>query len=313
MSINRRQANLLKTLVSTTSYLPTATLAGELSCSERTVRNDVAAINAFLEQNGLAARTASKRGTGIQLNPSPAERERILGLVKERALALDPALDRFYRGILLLICDYNGDYTVESLARAILTNKQQAQEDIRAWNDMLYPYGARIERGHRLTVVGPEEHIRFFVTHSLFELAPTAMKRRVEPQLFGEDRQFLFDEIEAVERTLDCPFTDNARHELAIYLQVMTLRIRKGKSVPARATAIPRAFAAMLGRIEKHYGITLESGEKAVVIELFSVAARRWTPDFQDTYTRPRVSPPRRRPLPRARRPIRGTPGIPPA
>ena len=290
MSINRRQANLLKTLVSTTSYLPTATLAGELSCSERTVRNDVAAINAFLEQNGLAARTASKRGTGIQLNPSPAERERILGLVKERALALDPALDRFYRGILLLICDYNGDYTVESLARAILTNKQQAQEDHRACNDMLYPYGARIERGHRLTVVGPEEHIRFFVTHSLFELAPTAMKRRVEPQLFGEDRQFLFDEIEAVERTLDCPFTDNARHELAIYLQVMTLRIRKGKSVPARATAIPPAFAAMLGRIEKHYGITLGSGEKAVVIELFSVAARRWTPDFQDTYTPDRES-----------------------
>ena len=144
MSINRRQANLLKTLVSTTSYIPTATLAGELSCSERTVRNDVTAINAFLEQNGLAARTASKRGTGIQLNPSPAERERILGLVKERALAVDPALDRFYRGILLLICDYNGDYTVESLARAILTNKQQAQEDIRTWNDMLYPYGDRI-------------------------------------------------------------------------------------------------------------------------------------------------------------------------
>lgn len=290
MSINRRQANLLKILVSTTSYIPTATIAGELSCSERTVRNDVSAINTFLEQNGLTARTASKRGTGIQLNPSPAERERILGLVKERALAMDPALDRFYRGILLLICDYNGDYTVESLARAILTNKQQAQEDIRSWNDMLYPYGARIERGHRLTVVGPEEHIRFFVTHSLFELAPTAMKRRVEPQLFGEDRQFLFDEIEAVERTLDCPFTDNARHELAIYLQVMTLRIRKGKCIPARASAIPPAFATLLGHIEAHYGITLGPGERAVVIELFSVAARRWTPDFQETFTPERES-----------------------
>ncbi|MFR4803212.1 MAG: hypothetical protein ACLT98_07800 [Eggerthellaceae bacterium] len=89
-----------------------------------------------------------------------------MGLVKG-ALALDPALDRFYRGILLLICDYSSDYTVES-SPAPFTNKQQAQEDIRAWNDMLYPYGARIERGHRLTVVGPEEHIRFFVTHSLF-------------------------------------------------------------------------------------------------------------------------------------------------
>lgn len=290
MSINRRQANLLKTLVSTNGYIPTPALAGELSCSERTVRNDIAAINAFLEQNGLAARTASKRGTGIQLNPSPAERERVLGLVKERALSMDPSLDRFYRGILLIICDYRGDYTVESLAHTILTNKQQAQEDIRSWNDMLYPYGAHIERGRKITVVGPEDHIRFFVTHSLFELAPTAMKRRVEPQLFGDDRQFLFDEIEAIERALDCPLTDNARHEIAIYLQVMTLRIRKGKSVPARASAIPPAFAAMFGRIEKHYGIQLGSGEKAVVIELFSVAARRWTPDFQDTYTPDRDS-----------------------
>lgn len=290
VDINRRQANLLKTLVFAASYMPTAALAGKLSCSERTVRNDVAAINAFLEQNGLTVRTSSKRGTGIQLNPSPAERERILGLVKERALSMNPALDRFYRGILLLICDYRGDYTVESLARAILTNKQQAQEDIRSWNEMLYPYGARIERGHRLTVVGPEENIRFFVTHSLFELAPTAMKRRVEPQLLGEDRQFLFDEIEAVERALDFPFTDNARHELAIYLQVMTLRIRKGKGIPAHAGAVPPAFAVLLGHIEAHYGITLGPGERAVVIELFSVAARRWTPDFQEAYAPDRDS-----------------------
>lgn len=290
MSINRRQANLLKVLASTTSYIPTATIAGELSCSERTVRNDVSAVNTFLEQNGLAARTTSKRGTGIQLNPSPAERERILGLVKERALAMDPALDRFYRGILLLICDYRGDYTVESLARAILTNKQQAQEDIRSWNDMLYPYGARIERGRRLAVVGPEENIRFFVTHSLFELAPTAMKRRVEPQLFDGDGQFLFDEIEMVERTLNCPFTDNARHELAIYLQVMMLRIRKGKTIPPRAGAVPTAFATLLDHAEEHYGIALGPGERVVAAELFLVAVRRWTPDFQETFTPERAS-----------------------
>lgn len=285
MNINRRQANLLKLLVSTTSYIPTARLASALSCSERTIRNDVHALNVFLSENGLAARTASKQGNGIQLNPSPAERERVLGLVKERALALDPSLDRFYRGILLLICDYRGDYTVESLARAILTNKQQAQEDIRSWNDMLKPYGARIERGHRLNVVGPEEYIRFFVTHSLFELAPMAMKRRVEPQLFGGDQDFLFSEIETLERALDRPITDNARHEIAIYLQVMSLRIRKGKHVAARAVEVPSAFASMNAHIENHYDIKLNSGEKALIIELFSVAARRWTPDFQESYT----------------------------
>ncbi|MFR4803213.1 MAG: hypothetical protein ACLT98_07805 [Eggerthellaceae bacterium] len=59
MSINRRQANLLKTLVSTTSYLPRHSPEALVL---RTDRTPFMTINAFLEQNGLAARTASKRG-----------------------------------------------------------------------------------------------------------------------------------------------------------------------------------------------------------------------------------------------------------
>lgn len=285
MNINRRQAALLKLLVSSTSYTPTIELARALSCSERTVRNDIQAVNAFLEKTGIAARTDSKRGNGLKIEIAPAERERVLGLVKEYALAMDPALDRFYRGILLLICDSTQNYTIETLARAILTNKQQAQDDIAAWNEMLAPYGASIQRKRHLAIAGPEENIRFFVAHNLFELAPTAMKRRIEPQLLGPDREFLYNEIDTVERALERHITDNARHEFATYLQVAILRIRKGHEVPSRAAAIPPVFTRFATNLERHYGVSLRSGERAVIVEVFSVAARQWTPDFQDSYT----------------------------
>lgn len=285
MNINRRQAALLKLLASSTSYTPTTDLARELSCSERTVRNDIQAVNAFLKKNGISAQVDSKRGNGLRIELAPAEHERVLGLVKERALAMDPALDRFYRGILLITCDYTKNYTIETLARAILTNKQQAQDDIAVWNEMLAPYGASIQRKRHLAIAGPEENIRFFVAHNLFELAPTAMKRRIEPQMLGSDQEFLYNEIDTIERALERPITDNARHEFATYLQVAVMRIRKGHEIPSRASAIPPAFSRFATNLEQHYGISLHSGERAVIVELFSVTARRWTPGFQESYT----------------------------
>ncbi len=101
------------------------------------------------------------------------------------------------------------------------------------------PFGAQIVRGRRITVEGPEEYIRFFVVYYLFELASTAMKRRIEPQLFGGNEQFFNDLIAYVERESRTLYTDNARHQLAVYLQIMVLRILKGKEVGGYTSAIP--------------------------------------------------------------------------
>ena len=114
------------------------------------------------------------------------------------------------------------------------------------------------------------------------------MKRRVEPQLFGEDRQFLFDEIEAVERTLDCPFTDNARHELAIYLQVMTLRIRRARASRARHRHPARVcrHAGHRKTLRHNLGIRREGRCHRAVLGCRAPLDA----DFQDTYTPDRES-----------------------
>ncbi len=284
MSINQRQVNLLKTLLEQSGFTPTADIARAIDCSERTVRSDTAAVNAFLAQMGIAAHCDSKRGNGIRLVGTATERGRIADVIKERALSVDAGLDRFYRGMLLLTCDYRNSYTTESLARAILTNKQQAQVDLRAWNELLTPFGAQIVRGRTISVEGPEEYIRFFVVYYLFELASTAMRRRIEPQVFEVDRSFFVTLIDEVEAATGKPFTDNARHQIAIYLQIMVYRIRKGRGVVGYGTNVAEAYDHLADKIEAHFGIQVSTPERLLIRDLFTVSTRRWTPDFQQSY-----------------------------
>ena len=288
MSVNARQVTIIKLLLKQDRYVPTAELALGAGCSERTVRSDIHAINAFFESEGVGARTTSKRGNGIRLHVTSAQRERIHGTVKERALAVDSALDRFYRGMLLLTCDHNRRYTTDQLARAILTNKQQAQEDLRSWNEQLAPYQAQIVRGRHIAVEGREDYIRFFVVYHLFGLAPTAMKRRIEPQVFcweGEDtRAFFSEQITRMERALDKPYTDNARHQIAVYLQIMVFRVRRGDVLAGADSPIPAAVDELADNVEERFGVALPASERAIIRDLFAVSARRWTPDFQQSF-----------------------------
>lgn len=284
MSINARQVKLLNLLLEQASYVPTVDVSSALACSERTVRNDMRAVNAFLSQVGIEAAVESKRGNGIRLASTGPQRERIQGVIKERALSMDAGLDRFYRGMLLLTCDYANQYTTESLARAILTNKQQAQDDLRSWNELLTPFGAQIVRGRKISVEGPEEYIRFFIVYYLFEFASTAMKRRIEPQLFSGNEQFFGELVSQVEQGLDTSYTDNARHQIMVYLQIMVLRILKRKRVAGYAGDVPSVYNDICARIESRFGIEVPPGERGVVRDLFTVSTRRWTPDFQRSY-----------------------------
>ncbi len=255
MSINQRQAKLLKILLGQAGYTPTVDISDALACSERTIRNDMRAANAFLDEMGIRAAIVSKRGNGIRIDGDSTQRGQISDIIKERSLSMDAGLDRFYRGMLLLTCDYRHQYTTESLARAILTNKQQAQDDLRTWNELMTPFGAQIVRG-----------------------------RRIEPQLFGGNEQFFNDLIAYVERESRTLYTDNARHQLAVYLQIMVLRILKGKEVGGYTSAIPVVYDDVANRIEQHFGIEVSANERGIIRDLFTVSTRRWTPEFQRTY-----------------------------
>lgn len=274
MSINQRQAKLLKILLGQAGYTPTVDISDALACSERTIRNDMRAANAFLDEMGIQAAIVSKRGNGIRIDGDSTQRGQISDIIKERSLSMDAGLDRFYRGMLLLTCDYRHQYTTESLARAILTNKQQAQDDLRTWNELMTPFGAQIVRGRRITVEGPEEYIRFFVVYYLFELASTAMKRRIEPQLFGGNEQFFNDVANRIEQHFGIEVSANERGIIRDLFTVSTRRWtpefqRTYQPTPEAARLTEELFCALGERfgtrpplhLEKPCAALIEAGQ----------------------------------------------------
>ena len=65
--MNSRQGALLRALLEASDYRTSADYARRLGCSDRTIRTDVKALNAFFEHEGFATRVGRQRGAGLRL------------------------------------------------------------------------------------------------------------------------------------------------------------------------------------------------------------------------------------------------------
>ena len=284
--MNSRQLQMLRTLMGTNHYIPTAQLAKELKCSDRTVRSDMAKLNSFLEQNGISALITSKPGNGLLLECNIQDTEAIRDILEAQSLSTNAALYRFYLGILYLFCDVRCNYTVESLSRVCLSNKQQIQDDLREWDKLLAPFGGEIQRGRHLSLAGDERNLRFFVVYYLFEFAGTEMRRNFEPGLFQNHTSFLRELVNKVESKKHTLYTDNARHQMITYIQISIYRIRKKHCISEYAPEreVEDIYNEICDLLEDHYRVILPHAERLLIQDIFAVSTRRWTIDTEKLY-----------------------------
>ena len=73
--MNQRQRKLLLYLLSQKHYQPIQELCGEFGFSEKTIRNDIKAINAYLHMNEVTSRIQIKRGSGVRMHLMEREEE----------------------------------------------------------------------------------------------------------------------------------------------------------------------------------------------------------------------------------------------
>ena len=66
--MNQRQRKLLLYLLSQKHYQPIQELCGEFGFSEKTIRNDIKAINAYLHMNEVTSRIQTKTGSGVRMH-----------------------------------------------------------------------------------------------------------------------------------------------------------------------------------------------------------------------------------------------------
>ena len=297
--MNARQATLINLLLHADHFIPTAELAADLGCSERTVRTDMHVVNGFLaQQNGISARIESKRGNGLRIACGEDARTRIASAVRLQALEIDDDLDRFCSGIIALMLE-PARFTIETLARTLFTNKQRLKDDLGAWETLMGPFGIRIVRNRALSVRGPEGAIRIFLVHHLSQLPPDRLRERLGARS-GNSGDFTFLKAIAsdLERELRIPFTDNAREQLFLYLQISARRLRLGhrletsslngsegaKPGTRRTRPDAPAIARACNRIATALGVEVPRTERRMLRDIILVSTRRWTPELEHNW-----------------------------
>ena len=228
--MNQRQRRLLLYLLSQKHYQPIQELCEEFGFSEKTIRNDIKAVNVYLHMNKTASRIETKRGSGVRMHLEEREEEYVRYLLESKVLEIKPDLDRFYHGMLLLLFTQEL-YTMDTLADELYTNRLQLKEDLLCWESMLKMFQLNIVKGTHLHVEGEERQIRLFVLYYFYQRADKAMIMSIEPVLLQEHKSLFRSILRLYEEAYGYRFTVNALHHFSIYLGIMMKRIQMGKGL----------------------------------------------------------------------------------
>lgn len=228
--MNQRQRRLLLYLLSQKHYQPIQELCEEFGFSEKTIRNDIKAVNVYLHMNKTASRIETKRGSGVRMHLEEREEEYVRYLLESRVLEIKPDLDRFYHGMLLLLFTQEL-YTMDTLADELYTNRLQLKEDLLCWESMLKMFQLNIVKGTHLHIDGEERQIRLFVLYYFYQRADKAMIMSIEPVLLQEHKSLFRSILRLYEEAYGYRFTVNALHHFSIYLGIMMKRIQMGKGL----------------------------------------------------------------------------------
>lgn len=270
--INARQRKLLKALRANDQIVPIADYARLLSCSSKTVFNDIKALNAELEESCTASRITAKQGAGVRLVLDPNDENAFEHLMLLNAGSDMTSLERFYRGIYLIATHEHEQLTIGELARALFTNKAQIQLEIRRWNEMLsfFDIAVRSRKGS-IHLVGPEFSIRAAIIFYFYQTTPYFQTQVVERTL-ADDTRALSDEIlDTIEQSSHTPYSAIARGSIAFYIDLALSRMRRGRFAGQAFCDLPEedreAIAQIRAVLEKGLGKTVPEAEAHLVME----------------------------------------------
>lgn len=279
--MNVRQGMLVRELLAATGFRTSEQYADDLGCSDRTVRSDVAAVDAYLESAGFKARVISKPGSGIWLAPTPAERGRLQRLLDESEVSMRPKLERLSQELVILACE-PGPHSVDTLARRLYVGKRLVQADVRTWQRALAPHGIELEAGRHLSLKGSERDIRMFVLLFLASFPPRAIERRVEPLLTGgsmHDEPFYGQVVDGAQEALGAQFSSNGRRHMMIYAKIMVARLGGGMRLEGYEGNRPLVgyVASLEKRFRRRFGLETGPSELAFVQDLYDCCTWQWS------------------------------------
>ncbi|MFC7062191.1 BglG family transcription antiterminator [Halobacillus seohaensis] len=234
--MNERQTELLqKLLVHKNGVFRVQTLADDLNCSEKTLRNDLEIIEQFLQKESTA-QLVRKPGKGIFLSAEGEEKSRLFHLLYQPEMKSDQ--DRILELTYRMLVEEKA-LTMNELAKGYFTTKPTIRNDLDVISRWLESYGLQLISKQRLgsKVIGNELDKRNALAH-LSEIVPSTVNSKdYVLQLFPSYEVNIVNQtLTQLQQHFSFTFADGELESLLIHALVMIKRTRQKFSITMKDT-----------------------------------------------------------------------------
>jgi activator of the mannose operon, transcriptional antiterminator len=234
-----RHKQLLKQLLTAHTYTSVSALANKLVCSEKTVRNDLKALDEFLSQKYPNVVIERKPSVGVIIRGSDEEKQQLLRDLSRMEETNPPQEYRKLQLIKILLTE-DKPVTMQQLAEQFYVSKSVIQYDLEEIEHWLQSFGLVLIRKPHLgiKVEGSEKAwrtalsrlIELFVDHSYYILDSKQLKL-IEDVLKPYELTLIEKEIRKMDEWLEFPLTDQSVISLTIHIAIAIKRIKKGHRI----------------------------------------------------------------------------------
>ncbi|MFC7321712.1 BglG family transcription antiterminator [Halobacillus campisalis] len=234
--MNDRQTELLrKLLVHSQDVFNVNDLARDLECSEKTLRNDMKVVEAWLQKES-SAQLIRKPGIGVYISASDDERSHLFQQIHrtDSKSEKDRILELAYR---MLVEEKT--LTLAKVAEEYFTTIPAIKEDMESIKCWLEEYDLNLVSKQRLgsRIVGGELNKRNALAHLSELISSSESSRDYVLQLFPVyELDTVRQAIERMQREYDFYFNDGELESLLIHALVMIKRTRQHSAIQMKAT-----------------------------------------------------------------------------
>lgn len=260
--------------IHTNEYTSATRLAKHLHVTERTIRNDIAEINASLSNCGAVINLKRKYGYYVEITDPDAFHTFLSTLAEEPSdmLDLDSSKDRI-RFILNVLLHQDDYVALEDIMEQVCISKNTLNNYIKSIKQLIAPYDleyiAKASSGIRL--IGSEDAKRkCIIDHVLssnFETYITGFTKE-EKRIFAEvDLDYIRELTLTMVHDHFSSTSDFNSKNLMIHLALMVQRVQEGHYITMDDVPMDEGVYEIVQELshnmEDHFDITLSKGEKS--------------------------------------------------
>lgn len=235
--MNSRQLKLLQRLITKQATpLIVKQIATDMNCSEKTIRNDLQAIETYLRPWSTAA-LVRKPGVGVYLEIGETERPRLYKQISQvNHVSLEERLLEIAHHLLVS----KQPITLQSFANTYFVDRSVIKRDFEALEKWLHTFDLTLVsiRGTGNIIEGNELSKRNAIAHLSQLISPQAEKNSILHLFLPHEISTVKQALQKMQQSYQLAFIDEAFESLLIHALIMIKRTRQNTNVFVEETEI---------------------------------------------------------------------------